>query len=514
MHPYVHAQRTPDKLAVVMAGGISVTYRELEDRSNRVARMFRAQGLVPGDRVAFLLENHPRFFELCWGAQRSGIIYVCISTKLIAVDAAYIIQDSGAQLLVASYAQREVARALANETPALRVRLMMDGTEEGYAPYESTLAAYPATRIDDETTGGDMLYSSGTTGRCKGVFASPRDPLIEAPTLVTELCRRLYGFDGEMRYLSPGPLYHAAPLRFSLSTQALGGTAVIMERFDAERYLELVPAHRITHTQLVPTMFSRMLKLPPLVRERYDISSLRVAIHAAAPCPMQIKQQMIDWWGPIIWEYYSGTEANGFTSADSAEWLKHKGTVGRALVGQLRICDPAGALVPPGEPGLIYFADGRPFRYHNDPVKTAQAHHPQHEGWTTLGDIGYVDEEGYLFLTDRQANVIIAGGVNIYPQEAENLLAPHPKVLDAAVIGVPNEDYGAEVKAVVQLMNADEAGPALARELMDFCRARLSAINCPRSVDFVPELPRLPNGKLLKRVLRDRYWEGHGNKLV
>ncbi|MCP3713342.1 AMP-binding protein [Paraburkholderia sp. CNPSo 3274] len=514
MHPHIHARHMPDKPAVIMASGVTVTYRELDERSNQVARLLRDKGLVPGDRVAIHLENHPRFFELCWGAQRSGMIYVCISTRLSTADAAYIVEDSGARLLVTSYAQRDVARALLHQTPGVRARLMIDGSVEGYASYERDLSSQSTTRIEEETTGCDMLYSSGTTGRPKGVFAQPRDSNIEAPTLVTELCRALYQYDASMRYLSPAPLYHAAPLRFSLSTQAVGGTAVVMEHFDAERFLQLVESYRITHTQLVPTMFSRMLKLPASVRERYDVSSLRIAIHAAAPCPVQVKQRMIEWWGPILWEYYSGTEANGFVSVNSTDWLEHKGTVGRALVGQLRICDPSGELLPPGKPGIIYFADGRPFRYHNDPVKTAQACHPIHKTWTTLGDIGHVDEDGYLFLTDRLANVVISGGVNIYPLEVENLLVTHPKVLDVAVIGVPNEDFGEEVKAVVQPMNADEAGPALAEELIAFCRANLAAIKCPRSVDFVLELPRLPTGKLLKRILRDRYWKGHPTKLV
>ncbi|MCP3713513.1 AMP-binding protein [Paraburkholderia sp. CNPSo 3274] len=497
-----------------MADGVSVTYRELDERSNQVARMLRDHGIAAGDRVAILLENRPAFFELCWGAQRSGAVYVCISTHLNTADAAYIIENSDAKLLVTSYSQREIARALVQQTPGLTARLMMDDTVDGFASYEQILASHPTTRIDDETTGCDMLYSSGTTGRPKGVFTLPRNADIEAPTLVTELARALYGFNAEMRFLSPAPLYHAAPLRFSLSTQAVGGTAVIMEHFDAERFLQLVEAHRITHTQLVPAMFSRMLKLPPSVREHYDVSSLQVVIHAAAPCPVPVKERMIAWWGPIIWEYYSGTEANGFTSVNSTEWLAHKGTVGRALVGELRICDTDGGLLPPGQPGIVYFANGRPFRYHNDPVKTASARHPVHKDWTTLGDIGYVDDAGYLYLTDRLANVVISGGVNIYPQAAENLLVTHPRVLDVAVIGVPSQDLGEECKAVVQPVSMDEAGPLLAEELMAFCRSGLSPVNVPRSIDFVAELPRLPTGKLLKRLVRDRYWEGHASKLV
>ncbi|RDK09195.1 AMP-binding protein [Cupriavidus lacunae] len=515
MHPHIHAQRTPDKPAVIMgSSGAVVTYRELDERSNQVAHLFRSLGLQPGDRVAFMVENHPRLFELCWGAQRSGIVYICLSTRLNAADAAYIVNDSGAQLLVTTHAQAEIAGALTGQTPALRARLMLDGTVPGYDAYEAALARCPATRIHDEVTGGDMLYSSGTTGRPKGVYASPSSPNIEAPTSLTSLCQRLYGFDAGTRYLSPAPLYHAAPLRYNMTVQALGGTAVVMEHFDAEHYLRLVQEHRITHTQLVPTMFSRMLKLPEAQRQACDVSSLRVAIHAAAPCPVQVKEAMIAWWGPVIWEYYAGTEGNGVTVVSTPEWLERKGTVGRAMIGKLRICGPDGALLPPGESGTIYFAEGRAFAYHNDEPKTAESRHPQQPDWSTIGDVGYVDADGYLYLTDRKANMIISGGVNIYPQEAENLLMTHPKVMDVAVIGVPNEDFGEEVKAVVQLADMGLAGPELAAELIAFCRANLSAIKCPRSVDFEAELPRLPTGKLLKRLLRDRYWAGHGNRLV
>ncbi|WP_454727344.1 MULTISPECIES: AMP-binding protein [Cupriavidus] len=514
MHPYVHAQRSPDKPAVIMSGGAVVTYRELDERSNQVARLFRDHGLRPGDRVAFLLENHPRLFELCWGAQRSGLVYVCISTRLNVEDAAYIVNDSGARMLVTSRAQAEVARGVAAGAPALGARLMMDGAEPGFAAYETTLAQYPGWRVDDECAGTDMLYSSGTTGRPKGVFTPPAGEAIDAPGSLVLMCQSLYGFGPDMRYLSPAPLYHAAPLRYNMAVQQLGGTSVVMAHFDAEAFLALVARHRITHTQVVPTMFSRLLKLPEAVRRGHDVASLRFAVHAAAPCPVAVKEQMIDWWGPIIWEYYAGTEGNGVTAVGPADWLAHKGTVGRASVGELRICDDSGALLPPGQPGTIYFAGGRPFVYHNDPDKTAQSRHPLHGDWTTLGDIGYVDGEGYLYLTDRKANMIISGGVNIYPQEAENLLMTHPKVMDVAVIGVPNEDFGEEVKAVVQPLDMRLAGPALAEELMAFCRDHLSGIKCPRSVDFAHELPRLPTGKLLKRLLRERYWAGRENKLV
>ncbi len=512
MHPYVHARTTPDKVAYRMAGsGVAVTYRELEDGSNRVAQWLRACGLQPGDHVALMMENHPQFFVILWGAQRAGLIYTAISSRLTVAEAAYIIDDCAARVVVTSRAMAEVAAGLPPRCAGVLAWVMLDGTIPGWASYENTLATMPAERIADETAGNDMLYSSGTTGRPKGVFVPPHDPAIDAPNPLLDVSRKLYGIDEHSIYLSPAPLYHAAPLRFNMSVMRLGGTCVIMERFDAEDYLRLVEHHRITHTQLVPTMFVRMLKLPEDVRLRYDLSSLKCAIHAAAPCPVEVKEKIIDWWGPVIWEYYAGTEGNGMTMVHANEWLTHKGTVGRAVVGTLRICDDAGNEVPTGEEGTVYFADGRPFEYHNDPAKTSDSRHPQ--GWTTLGDVGRVDAEGYLYLTDRKAYMIISGGVNIYPQEAENVLVMHPKVFDVAVFGVPDEEFGEQVKAVVQPRDMADAGPALEAELIAFCRERLAHIKCPRSVDFEEELPRHPTGKLYKRLLRDRYWAGRSSRI-
>jgi acyl-CoA synthetase (AMP-forming)/AMP-acid ligase II len=389
---------------------------------------------------------------------------------------------------------------------------MVNGTSPGYESWEDAVARQPAEKIADESEGSDMLYSSGTTGRPKGIRIELEDkPFGTAPTLVL-LARALYGMDENVVYLSPAPLYHAAPLRYNMSVLRQGGTSIIMEKFDPEQSLALIEKHRVTHSQWVPTMFVRMLKLPEEVRHRYDLSSHRVAIHAAAPCPVQVKEQMIEWWGPIIWEYYAGTEGNGFCALNSEEWLAHKGSVGKPLLGVLHIVGEDGEELPTGEPGTIYFSDGPEFSYHNDPQKTADSRNEK--GWSTLGDIGYVDEDGYLYLTDRKAHMIISGGVNIYPQEAENLLVTHPKVLDAAVIGVPNEEFGEEVKAVVQLMDPREAGPETEAELIEFCKAELSAIKCPRSVDFEEELPRHANGKLYKRLLRDRYWGKRESRIV
>jgi long-chain acyl-CoA synthetase len=513
MHPFHHAARTPGKPAIVMAGsGAVVTYRELEDRSNRFAQLLRATGLRAGDHVALLVENHPRFYELCVGAHRAGLVYTAISTRLTPGEARYIVEDCGAKAIVATAANAAVATQAADGLPALAARWMIDGTAPGWTAYEDAVAEQPAARIADETAGCDMLYSSGTTGRPKGVFVPPEGGAIDAPYALLDTVRNRYGVDERTVYLSPAPLYHAAPLRFNMAVLRLGGTCVIMEHFDAEDFLRLVETHRVTHTQVVPTMFVRMLKLPAEVRARYDVSSLRCAIHAAAPCPVPVKRQVIEWWGPIVWEYYAGTEGNGMTLCDSNEWLAHEGTVGRAVVGELHVADEDGNEMPTGQPGVVYFANGRPFEYHNDPEKTAGSRNPK--GWTTLGDIGYVDADGYLYLTDRKAHMIISGGVNVYPQETENLLVTHPKVLDVAVIGVPDEELGEAVKAVVTPRDMADAGPALERELIAWCRERLSPIKCPRSIDFEAELPRHPTGKLYKRLLRDRYWAGHASRII
>jgi long-chain acyl-CoA synthetase len=326
------------------------------------------------------------------------------------------------------------------------------------------------------------------------------------------LAKLLFGIQPDAKYLSPAPLYHAAPLRWCMSVHKIGGTVVVLEKFEPEAYLAAVERFRITDSQLVPTMFVRMLKLPDETRARYDLSSLKMAVHAAAPCPVPVKEQMIAWWGPIIFEYYAGTEGNGFCMLNSAEWLAHKGSVGKALLGELKIVGEDGAEVPQGESGTVFFANGPQFEYHNDPDKTAASRNAQ--GWSTLGDVGYVDADGYLYLTDRKAFMIISGGVNIYPQEAENILVTHPKVADVAVFGVPNEEMGEEVKAVVQPVSMADATPELAAELMGWCRERLSHIKCPRSVDFLEELPRHPTGKLYKRLLRDQYWTGRASTIV
>jgi len=513
MHPFIHAENTPDKPAFIMAGtGESITYRQLEDRSNQVAQYFRSVGLKKGDGVAIFLENNPRYFEICWGAQRSGLFYTCISSRLTAEEVDYIVGDCGAKLFITSEAKKDIAREVSGLMRGVDTRLMIDGELDGYASFEEVVGTMPTDRISDECAGTDMLYSSGTTGKPKGVrVAPPSDDISDAGTLVG-LLEGLFGINSSAIYLSPAPLYHAAPLRYNLAVQRLGGTCIVMEHFDPEEAMRLIEKYKVTISQWVPTMFVKMLKLPKEVRPRYDLSSHQVAIHAAAPCPIPIKKEMIEWWGPIIQEYYAGTEGNGFCTIGSKDWLSHEGSVGQALFGSVHIVGEDGEETPAGEPGTIYFADGTEFEYYNDPEKTKESRNAN--GWSTLGDVGYLDEEGFLYLTDRKAFMIISGGVNIYPQEAENLIITHPKVADVAVIGVPNEEFGEEVKAVVQPMDWSHAGDAFGDEIMAFCHDHLSPIKCPRSVDFMEELPRHPTGKLYKRLVRDQYWGERDSKLV
>lgn len=500
MHPYIFAGKTPDKPAIVMAEtGETMSYGELEALSNRVAQLFRAYGLKRGDVVALMLENCIEFLPICWGAQRSGIVFTAMSTKLSYDEAQYIVSDSGAKMLFASASLGAIAGRLA----LAGKRFALAGAIPGFETFADAVAAMPPTRIADESQGRDMLYSSGTTGRPKGVTgALPEGPIDEINPLGM-LTKVLYDYNKDMVYLSPAPLYHAAPLRYCMSVHRFGGTVVVMKKFDPERYLELIQRYRITHSQLVPTMFVRMLKLPDEARARYDLSSLKVAIHAAAPCPVEVKRRMIDWWGEVIYEYYASTEGTGFCAVSPSEWLKKPGTVGKSILGQIRILGEDDDLLPPGREGRIYFAGGGEFKYHNDPDKTRSVHHEQHGA--TFGDIGYVDEDGYLFLTDRAAYMIITGGVNVYPQETEDVLVMHPKVADVAVIGVPHDEMGEEVKAVVQPRDWADAGPALEAELIAFARERLSHVKCPRSIDFEAELPRHDTGKLYKRLLKDRY---------
>ena len=510
MHPSVHAQSHPDKPALIVAEtGERISYAELDARSNRAAQLFRARGLGVGGTIALLLDNVPEYYDIVWGAQRAGLFFVCISSKLTAPEVDYIVRDSGATLVIAS-ASLPAAAALALDGVEA---FMLGRALPGWRSWEEAVAAMPATPIADQRAGVDMLYSSGTTGRPKGVrVALPADPDIAAANVLAMLARGLYGLGPDTIYLSPAPLYHAAPLRWSMTVMRLGGTVVMMRHFDPEAALAAIERYRVTASQWVPTHFVRMLKLPEEARLAHDLSSLKVAIHAAAPCPIPVKRAMIDWWGPVLYEYYAGSEGNGLTAIDSAQWLAHPGSVGKAAYGVLHVCDEQGEELGPGEEGLVYFEGGTPFEYHNDPAKTAEARNAK--GWSTLGDIGRIDEEGYLYLTDRKSFMIISGGVNIYPQEIENRLITHPRVADVAVIGGPDAEMGERVIAVVQPVDMAEAGPELAEELTRWCRAELSGVKTPRQIDFAAELPRHATGKLYKRLLRDRYWGETGSRIV
>jgi long-chain acyl-CoA synthetase len=512
MHPTVYAKSDPDRAAYIMASsGEVVTYRELEERSNQAAHLFRALGLRTGDVVAVCMDNNPRFFEVIWAAQRSGLYYACISSKLSAGEIDYIVRDCEAKVLVVSSGIGPAADLLPDVLPG-DVRLFMAGAcTPAYIGWETARDEYPTTSLPGETAGGSILYSSGTTGKPKGIKRPLTGNSILDKTFLDTLMQAHFGIEQGCTYLSPAPLYHAAPLGWAMGIHRLGGTLIVMEKFDPEQVLELIERYKIEVAQFVPTHFVRMLKLPAGTADRYDVSSLVSVIHAAAPCPIPIKEQMIAWLGPIVHEYYSGSEGLGFCHINSEEWLAHKGSVGRATVGKIQICDEEGEPLPPRSEGVVYFSDGPPLTYHNAPEKVAE--NTNRYGWTTFGDVGWVDEDGYLYLTDRRSFMIISGGVNIYPQEIENLLIMHPKVADAAVVGAPNEDMGEEVAAVIQPQDWDNAGPALREELLTYAKANLSHVKTPRRLDFMEELPRHPNGKLYKRLLRDSYW-GKGQTTI
>jgi acyl-CoA synthetase (AMP-forming)/AMP-acid ligase II len=506
----------PGKPAIIMASsGETVTFGEYEARGNRVAHLLRDAGLRRGDHIAVFIENSPQLLEIEGGAERAGLYYSLINTYLGTDEVAYVVANSQAKVLFSSVAKGQVAEAAAARCPGLD-RMLMTGPGSrpaGWESYDAVVAGYPAAPIQDESLGAAMLYSSGTTGNPKGILRDlptlgPDDPLP-----VMAFVRGLFGFREGMTYLSPAPLYHSAPQASVAAALRLGSTVIVMEHFDPEQWLALVERYRVTHCQMVPVMFSRLLRLPDEVRARYDTSSLECIVHAAAPCPVHVKQAMIDWLGPVITEYYGATEANGFTFCTSADWLAHPGTVGRPVLGELLILDEVGEECPTGTDGTVWFRGATAFEYFEDPVKTAEGRSVDGTA-STIGDVGHVDAEGYLYLTDRMSYMIISGGVNIYPQETENVLSAHPAVQDVAVIGVPNDDLGEEVKAVVELVNPAAAGPAVAQELIAYCRDRLAHFKCPRTVDFVAELPRSETGKLYKRILRDAYWAGHASAIV
>jgi long-chain acyl-CoA synthetase len=511
-----HAEQHPDQPAIIMAAtGETVTYGEYEARCNRAAHLLRAAGLQRGDHIAVLMENSPQLLEIEGAAERTGLYFTLINTYLAPDEVAYIVGNSRARVLFTSTACREVAVAAAAICPLVEQKLVTgpDDPPAGWESYDAEVAGYPGSPVSDETLGTAMFYSSGTTGQPKGILRGLPEIAPSEPLPVMVFVRNMFGFREGMTYLNPAPLYHSAPQASVSASLRLGATTVVMEHFDAQQWLAMVERHKVTHCQMVPVMFSRLLRLPEEVRVRYDTSSLECIVHAAAPCPVHVKQAMIDWLGPIITEYYGATEANGFTFCDSAQWLAHPGTVGRPILGELLILDDDGRECATGVDGTIWFRGATAFEYFHDAAKTAESR--TSDGLTsTVGDVGHVDEEGYLYLTDRRTYMIISGGVNIYPQETENLLSGHPAVLDVAVIGVPNDDLGEEVKAVVLLADPASAGPELASELIDYCRKRLTHFKCPKTVDFVPELPRSATGKLYKRLLRDEYWKGHQTSIV
>jgi acyl-CoA synthetase (AMP-forming)/AMP-acid ligase II len=502
MHPGTYAEVAPERAAVVMADGRTLTYGELEAGSNRLAHWFRQQGLRRGDHVALLMENRPELLVVAWAAQRAGLYYTPCSTRLTADEVGYILEDCGARVVIATDAHRPTVDA-APASPDRR--LVVGDPAEGWTTLDAAVAGLPATPIADQAEGADMLYSSGTTGRPKGVKPPLREPDYPNPTDLG--LAELFELGEDTVFLSPAPLYHAAPLRYSMMVLRIGGTVVVQDRFDAAELLELVARHRVTFAQLVPTMFVRLLKLPDEVRAAADVSSLRAVVHGAAPCPIEVKERIMAWWGPIVHEYYSGTEGNCFVYCDPEGWLAHKGSVGISLGGPVHILDDEGDEVPVGETGLVFFERGG-FEYHNDPDKTRDSRDPQGRGWTTLGDIGRVDEDGYLYLTDRRAYTIISGGVNVYPQESEDVLTLHPAVADVAVFGIPDDEMGERVHAVVAPAPDVEPTDALADELIAYCRERLAHYKCPRSVSFRAELPRAATGKLYKRLLKDEFWAG------
>tara|TARA_B100001063_G_scaffold247222_1_gene291411 strand:- start:9246 stop:10775 length:1530 start_codon:yes stop_codon:yes gene_type:complete len=503
-HFSVYAAETPDRPAYIMANsGEVVTYAQLDRRSNQIAHLLRLSGVKRGDHIAMMMKNCVEFLQVAQAAGRAGIIFTPISTHLKQDETAYIITNCKAKLFIASASLAEVAVEAAAASGGLKRCLSVGGDIAGFESLNEQLASLPETPIEDECLGAPMLYSSGTTGQPKGVYWAPHAEDIQTDHPLSGSVGAFFGFDIDTMYLSPAPLYHAAPLHYNLMVLGLGGTSVIMEHFDPEQSLALIEQYEVTHSQWVPIMFVRMLKLPEAARTRFDLSSMKCAIHAAAPCPIDVKEAMIQWWGPVIVEYYSGSEGNGFTIIDSANWLTHKGSVGQALIGEPRIMSETGEVLGPGEVGDVYFANSRPFEYFDEPEKTKDAFNAQ--GWSTMGDVGYLDEEGFLYLTDRKNFTIITGGVNVYPAEIEGLLITHDKVADVAVFGVPHPEFGEEIVAVVQLLNGAEATEETRMALIDWMRERLSGVKVPRKLDFMEVLPRMDNGKLYKRHLQDAY---------
>ena len=505
-----HASTAPQSPALIIDAD-AVSYGELHESSQRVAALLHDAGLRRGDGVALVLPNRPEFFEITWGCQLSGLYYTAVNTHFTADEAAYVIDDSDAKAVFVDASMPELARHVRDVNGNVQVHIVVGGELPGWQRYEDALAG--AGEPPPVSDGSEMLYSSGTTGRPKAV----RRPLPAdgngswAQSVLEMALAHHYKMSPPSVYLSPAPMYHAAGVNYTMAVHRVGAAAVIVRKFDAEEVLRLIETHRVTHAQFVPTMFVRMLKLPEAIRRRYDVSSLRCVIHAAAPCPVDVKHSMMEWFGPIIYEYYGGTEGFAGTTIGPQDWLAHPGSVGIPMAA-VHVVGDDGQELPVGESGELYFEGGPEFEYFKDPAKTASVSNER--GWRSLGDMGYVDKDGYMYLTDRSTFMIVSGGVNIYPQEAENLLVMHPKLVDAAVFGVPNDEFGEEVKAVVQPAAGITPGPELEAELIEYCRAHLAGYKCPRTVEFDPELPRDPNGKLYKRRIRERYWQGRVSRIL
>ncbi len=500
------ASKDPDRLALVDPEGATYTYGELDARANRAANGLRALGLRRGDGVAIVLPNVVEFIELYLATMQTGLYLTCINFHLTGPEIAYIVNDSESKVLVISERFTPAALAAATEIDVTPERRFALGTIDGYRPYAELTDGQPTTPPPDRSPGTAMLYTSGTTGRPKGVRRTlPEGDPNDAAAMSSMLSMLFEITPGPGAHLVAGPLYHAAPIAFGTGALNLGQTMVLMDKWAPEDTLRLIEEWQVTTTHMVPTMFHRLLSLPDDVRARYDTSSLQSVIHAAAPCPVDVKRRMLEWWGPVIYEYYAATEGGG-TYVKPKDWLEHPGTVGQPFPGAaVKIYDDEGNELPPGEVGTVYM--GTPlgsFEYYKDPEKTQSS---RRNGLFTVGDMGYLDPDGWLFLSDRKADMIISGGVNIYPAEIEAALLEHPAVADAAVFGIPDDEWGEQVKAVVQLKDPSAASDAMAQELSTFCRGRLAGYKCPRSIDFRDELPRYPTGKLYKRLLRDEYWK-------
>ena len=503
----IYATKTPNKAAIIIAETQqSLSYKDLHEYALKFVNIYDSFGLLYGDHVAFLTENRIECPALQCGAHYAGLYYTFINTRLKLPEVLYIVEDCDAKIIIlsAQYCTQELVDAIQQLEKKPIIFVLDDSNVSGIIKLDSLLKMASIQVNRTLLEGNEMLYSAGTTGQPKGI----KPELTRLPVGTTEIIanqvEKAFAVTDQTIYLSPAPYYHAAPVKWCRAILTLGGTVVLMEKFEAEKALETIEKYKITHSQWVPTMFHRILDLPLSILNQYDYSSLKVVIHAAAPCSIPTKQKMIEWWGPIIYEYYGSTEQIGMTMSNTQDWIDHPGTVGRAIYGIIHILDDEGEELSTGKIGNVYFSDSAKFSYHKDPAKTLDAYNIK--GWACVGDIGYLDEDKFLYLTDRKSNMIISAGVNIYPQETENILIQHSEVMDIAVIGIPHPYFGESVHAVVQLYNHHRASDDLIKELDSFCRSHISSIKCPRSYEFRQDLPREPNGKLLKRLLRDEYY--------